>query len=270
MKRMKKTITGIMLSAFTLLGCGCSYLSDLTDKVDELFCMHKNVETVVGFMSTCVDVGYTDGKRCADCGKVLEKHQKIPALGHNYQVLPAVEPTCSKTGLTQGEQCARCYDISIPQKILSPTGHTWNSYSNCTLCGLNYEYLLSGEYTLRLMETGDTFANKWLRIKLEDVTQSGFLFVGDFFEDTNTYLYYGFAYLPESGFCIVDENQRVLQGFNVPECVYGIYYIDVYIPAGDYSTSYSKFLIRENTVISTFFNDYGETNISIYEIVKSE
>lgn len=269
MKRMKKAITGIMLSAFTLLSSGCSFMSDLTDKVDEFFCIHENTEIVIGLTPTCVDVGYTDGKRCADCGKVLEERKKIPALGHNYKVLPAVEPTCSKSGLTQGEQCTRCYDISVSQKILSPMGHALNSYGNCTVCGLtDYEYVLDGEYTLRLMETGDTFANKWIRISLEETTQSGFLFVGGYLQDaTISYLYYGFAYLPDSGFCIVDENKRVLQNYNVPECIYGGHYVDVYIPVEKYS---SDFQISKYTTITTFFNDYGTTNFSIYEIVKTE
>ena len=33
-------------------------------------------------MPTCTEVGYTAGQRCSECGAVLVKQEKIPALGH--------------------------------------------------------------------------------------------------------------------------------------------------------------------------------------------
>ncbi|MBQ3506788.1 MAG: hypothetical protein IJA89_08480 [Clostridia bacterium] len=281
MKGIKKAIIGTMLSAFTLLSSGCSYISDLTDKIDELFCAHENVEIIKGVLPMCVDVGYTDGKRCVDCGKVLEERNKIPALGHDYQTLPAVEPTCNESGLTQGEQCVRCYDISIPQKIISATGHTWSeSYGYCNVCGLNYDYkdILDGEYTLRPMQVGDTFANKWIRISIEDVPDSGFLFVGRSADDHFiTDILYGFGNLADGGFCAVDENGDEVQlekspFYNEVEYAYGFYCVDIYIPVGAYRFTDLNLTVEitEDTPICSFFNTYNENNIGVYEIVTNE
>jgi pullulanase len=57
---------------------------DHIDNVVKPVCQHPNVTALPGKDATCTEPGLTSGSVCADCGEIVVKQTKIPALGHSY------------------------------------------------------------------------------------------------------------------------------------------------------------------------------------------
>ena len=58
-----------------------AYENGLGDKVEAKF--HQIVD-VEAKQPTCTEEGYTSGKRCINCQKIIEASEPIPALGHAF------------------------------------------------------------------------------------------------------------------------------------------------------------------------------------------
>jgi len=87
-------------------------------------CQHTNTEAMPAVDPTCTEAGKeAGGKKCVDCGEILEAQTEIPATGHTEEVLEAVAPTCTETGLTAGVKCTVCGDILTAQEVVEATGH---------------------------------------------------------------------------------------------------------------------------------------------------
>lgn len=77
--------------------------------------------------ATCTSDGYTEGKHCSTCGKILLAQKKIPASGHT----PGAEATCVSDKI-----CLTCGAV-----IKKSSGHDWITATctepkHCSLCGL--------------------------------------------------------------------------------------------------------------------------------------
>ncbi len=91
--------------------------------------------------ATCTDSGWSGGKYCSVCGKVLEARTFVPAKGHNYnQGEVTKEATCTSDGLKtftcQNANCGSKYTEVIPA-----TGHNYNDgiitkEATCTADGI--------------------------------------------------------------------------------------------------------------------------------------
>ena len=98
-------------------------------------CAHEVTMPVgAGKAATCSEEGLTTGKKCADCGKVIEEQKAIAKLEHTIETIPAVKGTCDKAGSTSGEKCKICGEIT---KAPTSTGfgHVYDDNGECTLCG---------------------------------------------------------------------------------------------------------------------------------------
>lgn len=82
--------------------------------------------------ATCTDSGWSGGKYCSVCGKVLEARTFVPAKGHNYnQGEVTKEATCTSDGLKtftcQNDNCGSKYTEVIPA-----TGHKYGEEGTVT------------------------------------------------------------------------------------------------------------------------------------------
>ena len=89
-------------------------------------CKHVNTVILKGVEPTCQKEGLTEGKRCADCGKVLVAQTQTPTTDHKPVTDPAVPATCQKEGLTEGSHCAVCKTVLKAQEPTPKTKHRWD------------------------------------------------------------------------------------------------------------------------------------------------
>ena len=61
---------------------------------------------------------------CSICGKVIEEHIVIPALGHDWDEIRGTEPTCTEPGFTTHSTCERC-GKTVNAQILPALGHSF-------------------------------------------------------------------------------------------------------------------------------------------------
>ena len=61
--------------------------------------------------ATCTEDGLTSGKKCGDCGKILEEQKVIPKTGHNLtDWIIDLEPTKESSGYRHKE-CINCKEV---------------------------------------------------------------------------------------------------------------------------------------------------------------
>lgn len=131
MKFNFKKIIGVVLTGATLAfslvaGTGCSG-GDVgkwfEDQYKQLTCEHKTEAIVDAVPATCTEAGLTAGIKCGDCGKMIVKQDKVPALGHTLTHFDEVEPSCLVSGLTAGDYCGVCETWVVKQERVKATGH---------------------------------------------------------------------------------------------------------------------------------------------------
>ena len=97
--------------------CGDTYSDNFVDAKGH------SEEVIPAKSATCTKIGYTEGKKCSDCGKILVAQEKTAALGHKNVVIIGKSATCIETGLTEGKKCSVCGEILVAQEELSALGH---------------------------------------------------------------------------------------------------------------------------------------------------
>ena len=131
----------------------CDHNRDIT-------CAHAQIVVIAGEASTCLNVGYTDGERCEDCGELLVAQQIIPTVTHKYSdshdeicnecqeerdvncdhanivVVTGKYPTCTGVGYTDGEKCSDCGELIVAQQMIPQITHTYNDINDagCSKC----------------------------------------------------------------------------------------------------------------------------------------
>ena len=58
---------------------------------------------------TCTDEGNTPKVQCVHCGEIVDRGEKIPALGHDWVANAEVPATCTRPGSTGGQHCSVCF-----------------------------------------------------------------------------------------------------------------------------------------------------------------
>ena len=114
--------------------CGDTYSDNFVDAKGH------SEEVIPAKSATCTKIGYTEGKKCSDCGKILVAQEKTAALGHKNVVIIGKSATCIETGLTEGKKCSVCGEILVAQEEIPATGHKEEvipgKSSTCTETGL--------------------------------------------------------------------------------------------------------------------------------------
>ena len=133
-KGLKKTLLSIGLSVTTLgasLFAGCSFVSNLKDQADQVFCEHETTKIVEALAPTCTEDGYTGYEKCLDCDKELTKGAVIKATGHTIEVTKGYAATCTTAGLTDKKTCAVCEEVIEEAKPIPALGHVKEEVEAC-------------------------------------------------------------------------------------------------------------------------------------------
>lgn len=105
------------------------------ENCDYVRCFHPETEAAgEATESTCSVQGLTAGKKCSDCGEILEAQEKLPLKDHTEVADEAVAAGCITTGLTAGSHCSVCGSSIVKQQTVAAVGHKWDGIS-CTDCG---------------------------------------------------------------------------------------------------------------------------------------
>lgn len=139
---VSKTETVAYCEKTVVLVEACEYCGDTTTTTTtEEF--HANVNTLAAVKVTCVADGLTEGKQCADCGKVLvaqetissaELHAAHEAAGNHKPAQAYVFPTCTQVGFTSGTKCTECEIVIVAPEEIPATGHTYNTKEIAPTC----------------------------------------------------------------------------------------------------------------------------------------
>ena len=85
----------------------------------------SHIEEIIPTVNpTCTEVGWTEGKKCSVCDKILVAQEEIPMTTHTEVKDAAVDPTCTETGLTEGKHCSVCGTVTKAQETIDALGHT--------------------------------------------------------------------------------------------------------------------------------------------------
>ena len=98
-------------------------------------CKHESAEWRTATEATCTAEGVRNSV-CKDCGTIL-KTENIDKLAHKEVVDAAKAPTCTATGLTEGKHCSVCGTVTVAQKPVDKTAHTYDGAADvdCNVCG---------------------------------------------------------------------------------------------------------------------------------------
>ena len=104
---------------------------------DTVYCdmpaMGHTEEIIEGREPSCAEVGLTQGKKCATCGKTLESQGEIAKLPHAEEVVAGYNATCEGAGLTEGRKCSVCDAVTVAQEEIPALGHEY-VHDFCKVC----------------------------------------------------------------------------------------------------------------------------------------
>lgn len=113
---MNKKIVALLLAVVAMLAISFAAFAEDAAPAE---CSHSNKTAITSAKAaTCTEAGTTAGSKCADCGKVFEKPQTIPAKGHSETTISGKAATCTSTGLTDGKKCSDCGKVTQKQETI--------------------------------------------------------------------------------------------------------------------------------------------------------
>lgn len=78
--------------------------------------------------ATCDKVGYTGDVYCKGCNVKIADGSEIEKIAHTETLIKGKTATCSATGLTDGKKCSECGTVTVAQKIIAKTDHTFGEW----------------------------------------------------------------------------------------------------------------------------------------------
>ena len=100
----KATCTETGVKTYTCTKCGDTYTEILP--VDKN--IHTKIITSSAKAATCTEAGLTEGKKCSDCGTILQPQTTINALGHSYDNWTTTKAATVVAEGVQTRTCTRC------------------------------------------------------------------------------------------------------------------------------------------------------------------
>ncbi len=88
---------------------------------------HANIVIENAVDPDCINVGYTEDKKCTACNTVLSTKTEIPALGHKDEAVLGYAATCTTKGLSDGAKCSACGVTTVEQTEIEVRPHAWKN-----------------------------------------------------------------------------------------------------------------------------------------------
>ena len=105
---------------------------------------HIHTEQIIpAIPATCTSGGYTEGKKCSECGEIILSPAKTAKLAHTPVTVKGTPSTCLEQGLSDGAVCSVCNTVIMEQVAVAAKGHIWsmsyeadenNHWQKCTGC----------------------------------------------------------------------------------------------------------------------------------------
>ncbi len=83
-------------------------------------------ELIPAVPATCTSDGYTEGKKCSECGEMILVPAKTAKLAHSPVTIKGTPATCLDQGLSDGQICSVCSTVILEQVTLAAKGHNWS------------------------------------------------------------------------------------------------------------------------------------------------
>lgn len=88
---------------------------------------HIHTEEIIPAVpATCTSQGYTEGKKCSECGEIMLSPAKTAKLAHTPVTVEGTPATCLDQGISDGQICSVCNGVIIEQVTLAAKGHNWS------------------------------------------------------------------------------------------------------------------------------------------------
>ena len=115
------------------------------DVCGEDLCTEHTEEIIKGYAATCTEPGLTDGKKCSNCGEILEAQVVIPALGHTpgeSVIEDEVAASCTEDGYCVIVTCCTVCGVETSRETVTveAQGHEYEAVVTAPDC-------VSGGYT---------------------------------------------------------------------------------------------------------------------------
>lgn len=240
-------------------GIECADCGKVLTEPSEVAALGHTLEHYEALEATCMQTGLTEGEYCTVCEEWIVEQDTVKRTGHKVVTVKGKRPTCTETGLTDGQACDHCGVVYVAQKEIPMIEHY---YSNgvCLNCGATkYIFDDSTKYTEVSAEVGDKVAGTWFRVYDEHGNDilgvSGFSFSIVLSEDVTAV--FTIAHMGnDSNFsnCHVASSVIGFKGsFNLATVVYGVGYMDIFIPVG------ASFEVNESNTIDGYSYEYTVT-----------
>ncbi len=88
---------------------------------------HTHTEQIIPAVpATCISNGYTEGKKCSECGEIILAPAKMAMLAHTPVTVKGTPATCLEPGVSDGAVCSVCNAVIMEQVTLAAKGHIWS------------------------------------------------------------------------------------------------------------------------------------------------
>ena len=171
---MKKIISLLLVMVLTMPGlAGCGILEKL--------CSHTfdELETLSSKPATCSESGFTEGKKCALCGKIIIEQEELSPLGHIYEYTSEFDEEGNRVNVAicERENCTERKIVTDKERLIGEWRNAAGVYEGEIIADYYIaRYSDSGRAALEIMMSSENIYFGDELYEVEYVSNPGFAF----------------------------------------------------------------------------------------------